>query len=86
MFTPTYSNRPGDFWRDVSIALVQGGQPVYTGQSIYASNPDGTSWVIGADICAVFDVAGLSSNSVQVEVVPPEGAAVHAPFDLEKLY
>jgi hypothetical protein len=95
MFTPTYSNRPDDFWRDVSIALAQGdriapknvdGHPVYTGQSIYASNPDGSSWVIGADIYAVFDVAGLSSNSVQVEVVPPEGAAVQATFDLEKLH
>jgi hypothetical protein len=95
MFTPTYSNRPDDFWHDVSIALVQGdriapksvnGQPVYTGQSIYASNLDGTSWVIGADVYAVFDVAGLSSDSVQVEVVPPEGAAVHATFDLQKLH
>ena len=95
MFTPTYSNRPDDFWRDVSIGLIQGdriapksvsGQPVYTGQPIYTTNRDGTSWVIGADISGVFDVAGLSSDSVQVEVVPPEGAPVHATFDLEKLH
>jgi len=95
MFTPTYSNRPDDFWRDVSIGLIQGdrivpknvsGQAVYTGQPIYITNRDGTSWVIGADIYAVFDVAGLSSDSVQVEVVPPDGAPVHATFDLEKLH
>jgi hypothetical protein len=95
MFTPTYSNRPDDFWRDVSIRLVQGdriapksvsGQPVYTGQPIYTTNRDGTSWVIGAEINAVFDVSGLSSDSVQVEVVTPEGPPVHATFELDKLH
>jgi hypothetical protein len=95
MFTPTYSNRPDDFWRDVSIAAVQGdriapksvgGQLVYTGQPIYTTNRDGTSWAIGADVYAVFDVANLSSDSVQIEVVPPEGPPVHATFDLDKLH
>jgi hypothetical protein len=95
MFTPTYSNRPDDFWQDVSIALIQGdriapknvsGQRVYTGQPIYTANRDGTSWVIGADIYGVFDAAGLSSDPVQVEVVPPEGAPAHATFDLDKLH
>jgi hypothetical protein len=87
LFTPTYTNYAEDFWRSVSVGLIQkkhlaatkvDGRPVYSGDE-YGSE------VIGADVFVDFSIAGLKSDSLQVEVVPPAGAAVHATFDLSTL-
>ena len=40
---------------------------------------------IGANVYVQFSLTGVRSDSVQVEVVPPEGDAVHATFDLSTL-
>jgi hypothetical protein len=89
LFTPTYTDRAEAFWRGVSVGLVQKKHMVATrvsGQTLYATDHDGdSSWVIGADVFCVFSVAGVDSDSVQVEVIPPEGAAVHATFELDEL-
>jgi hypothetical protein len=87
LFTPTYTNYAQDFWRTVSVGLIQKkhiaatkvhGQPVYSGDE-YGSQ------IIGADVFADFSVAGVKSDSLQVEVVPPGGPAVRTTFDLTTL-
>ena len=87
LFTPTYTGAD-DFWRGVSVGLVQKKHMAATGvsaQLLYASNPDGYTWVIGADVFIEFSVAGVESDSVDVEVVPPGGAGVRSTFDLGRL-
>jgi hypothetical protein len=89
MFTPTYTNRPPDFWQGASIALVQKDHIAptnITGQTIYTNNADGTSWPIGANIYATFPTHGIADDSsVDIEVTPPEGPTTHATFDLSTL-
>jgi hypothetical protein len=89
MFTPTYTGGGADFWRSVSVGLLQkshmSAQSV-SGQPIYATNRDGdNAWIIGANVLVVFAIAGVESDSVQVEAIPPGGSPVHATFDLNAL-
>jgi hypothetical protein len=87
LFTPTYTGAD-DFWRGVSVGLVQKKHMATTGvsaQLLYTSDPDGYSWVIGANVFVEFSVAGVESDSVDVAVVPPGGAGVRATFDLGRL-
>jgi len=87
LFTPSYANRASDFWRGVFVRLIQkqNHMPATSidGQSIYSDGGGGT--VIGADVFARFSVGGVKSDSLQVEVLPPEGPAVYATFDLHSL-
>ena len=88
LFTPTYTGRADDFWRDVSVGLIQKKHMAATkvdGQPIYSADTYGGMVLIGADMLAQFSVAGVKSDSVQVEVVLPEGSPVDATFDLAKL-
>jgi len=88
LFTPTYTG-DDNFWRSVSVGLVQKGKHMAAtrvdGQPIYTADPCGGTVDIGAYVYVQFSVAGVESDSVQVEVVPPEGAPVHARFDLKSL-
>lgn len=88
LFTPTYTGGD-DYWRGVSVGLVQNKHMAATGvsgQPIYAADHDGDSfWIIGAMVFVQFSVAGVDSDTVQIEVIPPGGAAVHAEFDLDGL-
>jgi hypothetical protein len=78
LFTPTYSSASDDFWRQVSVALVQRNHRAATSVSaelLYAGDPNGdATWVTGANVFVNFRVAGLDSDSVKVEVLPPERA------------
>jgi hypothetical protein len=88
LFTPTYTNRADDFWRDVSVGLIQKKHMAATkvdGQPIYSADTYGGMVLIGADVTVQFSVTGVRSDSLQVEVIPTEGAPVHATFDLSKL-
>jgi hypothetical protein len=88
LFTPTYTGAD-DFWRGVSVGLVQKKHMAATGvsaQLLYASDADGDySWVIGANVFVQFSVSGVEADSVDVEVIPPGGAGVRATFDLGRL-
>jgi hypothetical protein len=55
------------------------------GQPIYSGDAYGGMVLIGADVLVQFNVAGVKSDSLQVEVIPPEGAPVHVTFDLSRL-
>jgi hypothetical protein len=88
LFTPTYTGRAEDFWRGISVGLVQKKHMAATGMSaqpLYASGPDGTTWMTGANVYIDFSVEGVDSDSIEVEVIPPEGPAVHVTFDLSRL-
>jgi hypothetical protein len=89
MFTPTYLSNDENYWSTVPVGLVQKTHIAarsVSGQAIYAVDHDGdSSWVIGANVYVVFGVKGVASDTLQVEVIPPGGAAVHATFDLSDL-
>jgi len=90
LFTPTYPDPGDDFWRSISVGLIQKknhmGATSVSGEPIYSGDADGDSTVsIGANVYVQFSLAGIKSDSVQVEVVPPGGATVHATFDLRSL-
>jgi len=89
LFTPSYSNGGEDFWRGVSVGLIQNGKHMaatgVSGQPIYAVGDYGGSWPIGADLYVKFSVAGVKSDSLAVEVIPPGGSAIRAEFDLNSL-
>lgn len=87
LFTPTNTNYAADFWRSVSVGLVQGRHMAalrVSGQPIDEYGDYGGA-TIGADVFADFSIAGVKSGRVQVEVVPPGGATVHVTFDLSTL-
>ena len=88
LFTPTYVG-DDDFWRTVSVGLIQRGKHMaptsVSGQHIVTGDPCGGAEIIGANAFLRFSVAGVESDSIQVEVVPPAGAPVRAKFDLSTL-
>jgi hypothetical protein len=89
LFTPTYPDPGDDFWRSVSVTLIQKkpmGATQVSGEPIYLEGPAGEGVVsIGANVYVQFSVAGVKSNSVQVDVRAPGGDTVHATFDLSSL-
>jgi hypothetical protein len=88
LFTPSYAGRAPDFWRGISVGLIQKNHMAATkvdGHPIYSGDIYGGMDLIGADVLVQFSVTGVRSDSVQVEVIPLEGAPVHATFDLGKL-
>jgi hypothetical protein len=89
-FMPSMSGgrrlRPGDFWRDFKIRLIQGkeiharsvhGAPLYTGGD--------ASVLSGAEVDLEYDAAKVKSDNATVEVVTPDGQDVKATFDLGTL-
>jgi hypothetical protein len=93
LFTPTYPNPGDDFWRSVSVRLIQkthiaatrvSGEPIYVADAYGTVSANGNV-SIGANIYARFSVASVKSDSVQVEVALAAGAPVHATLDLRSL-
>jgi hypothetical protein len=85
LFTPTYANPGDDFWRSVSVGLIQKkhiAAKSVSGEPIYSSDPIGGTVAIGANVFVQFGLAGVRSGPVEVEVIPPAGLPVHAVFDL----
>jgi hypothetical protein len=89
LLTPTYSTNDGDFWRSISVGLIQNGKHLAAtrvdGQPIYSGDSVGDSQLVGANLQIQFSITGVRSDSVQVEVVPPGGPRVRAAFDLNSL-
>ncbi len=88
LFTPTFPNPGDDFWRSISVDLIQKTQMSavsVSGEPIYSADAYGDVVSIGANVYVQFSLTGVRSGSVQVEVVPPEGDAVYATFDLSTL-
>lgn len=88
LFTPTYSGDE-DYWSSVSVGLIQKGKHMaaigVTGHPIETADPDGGTMPIGAYVYVTFTAAGAQDGPLQVEIVPPGGAWVHAKFDLSSV-
>jgi hypothetical protein len=89
LFTPTYPDPGDDFWRSVSVTLIQKkpmGATHVSGEPIYLDGLAGDGVVsIGANVYVQFSLAGVKSDSVRVDVRAPKGDTVHATFDLSSL-
>jgi hypothetical protein len=89
LFTPTYPDPGDDFWRSISVTLIQKkpmGATHVSGEPIYLEGGSGEGVVsIGANVYVQFSLAGVKSDSVQVDVRAPGGETVHATFDLSSL-
>jgi hypothetical protein len=88
LFTPTYAGPGDDFWRGVSVGLIQKkhiAAKSVRGEPIYSSDAIGGTVSIGANVFARFSLAGVRSGPVEVEVIPSAGLPVHAVFDLDTL-
>lgn len=89
LLTPTYSTSDVDFWRTISVGLIQNGRHMaatkVAGQPIYSADSVGDSELVGANVQIQFSVHGVGNGPVVVEIVPPAGPWVHATFDLSSL-
>jgi hypothetical protein len=81
--------RSSDFWRDFDVSVSSGvssdsrslSPQDTSGQPIYNCSEYGCS-LVGATITLTFAAAKFPSDSVTVNVVPPEGDEVNLDFDL----
>jgi hypothetical protein len=81
--------RPGDFWREFKVRLIQKDEipsKSMQGSPIYASMDEaGSSRLVGAQMVLEYDAEKISSRPATVVVIPPEGDKVEVPFDLDEL-
>jgi hypothetical protein len=77
--------RSSDFWRDFEVSVSSDSRTLSpqdsSGQPIYNCSEYGCS-LVGATITLTFAAAKFPSDSVTVNVVPPEGDEVNLDFDL----
>ena len=77
--------RSSDFWRDFDVSVSSDSRTLSpqdtSGQPIYNCSEYGCS-LVGATITLTFAAAKFPSDSVTVNVVPPEGDEVNLDFDL----
>ena len=77
--------RSSDFWRDFDVSVSSDSRTLSpqdtSGQPIYNCSEYGCS-LVGATITLTFAAAKFPSDSVTVNVVPPEGDEVSLDFDL----
>jgi hypothetical protein len=81
--------RPNDFWRDFRVQVYNGHQILSPsdsgGHPLYRCGRYGPCRPRGAALDLEFPADAFTSDSVTVQVVPPEGAAVSVAFDLTRL-
>lgn len=82
------SLRSSDFWKDFDVTVSTDSRTLspqdISGQPIYVCS-EHTCSLNGATITLTFAAAKFPSDSVTVNVVPPEGDEVHVDFDLATL-
>jgi hypothetical protein len=87
--SPPLIPRPYDFWKNFHIQVSDGRQILSPsdsgGRPLYRCGRTGPCRPRGAAIDLEFPVAAFSSDSVTVEVIPPEGDPVTVNFDLTRL-
>ena len=80
--------RSSDFWRDFDVSVSSDSRALspqdISGQPIYTCSEYGCS-LAGATITLTFAAAKFPSDSVTVDVAPPEGDEVNLDFDLTSL-
>jgi hypothetical protein len=87
--SPPLIPRHYDFWRDFRVHVSDGRQILSPsdigGRPLYRCGRYGPCRPRGAAIDLGFPVAAFVSDSVTVEVIPPEGDPVSVDFDLTRL-
>ena len=77
--------RPSDFWHDFDVSVTSESHTVLpkgaSGQPIYSCSEGGCT-LVGATITLTFMAAKFPTDSITVNVAPPEGEEVNADFDL----
>ena len=81
--------RPNDFWRDFRVQVYNGHQILSPsdsgGHPLYRCGRYGPCRPRGAALDLEFPADAFTSDSVTVQVVPPEGDPVSVDFDLTRL-
>ena len=84
--SPPLIPRPYDFWRDFRVQVSDGHQSLSPsdseGRPLYRCGRYGPCRPRGAAIDLEFPASAFASDSVTVEVSPPEGDSVSVDFDL----
>ena len=87
--SPPFIPRHHDFWRDFRVQVSDGRHVLSPsdsgGRPISRCGRTGPCRVIGAALDLQFPVAEFVSDSVTVEIIPPEGDPVAVNFDLTRL-
>jgi hypothetical protein len=77
--------RPSDFWHDFDVSVTSEAHTIHpkntSGQPIYSCSEGGCT-LVGATITLTFVASKFPSDSVTVNVAPPEGDDVNVDFDL----
>jgi len=77
--------RSSDFWRDFEVTVISDSHPLspqdISGQPIFNCSDAGCA-LNGATISLIFAAKNFPSDTVTVNVIPPEGDEVNADFDL----
>ncbi len=88
-FSPPLIPRPYDFWRDFRVQVFDGDKLLSPsdlgGRPLYRCGRYGPCRPRGAAIDLKFPATTFGSDSVTVEVIPPEGDPVSVSFDLTRL-
>jgi len=83
-----YRLRTRDFWKDVQARVFEGDQELipgrHAGEPNYFCSEGGCS-LIGATLHLEFPASAFTSDTVTVQVSPPEGPQVSVDFDLTAL-
>jgi len=87
--SPPLIPRPYDFWRDFRVQVFDGDKLLSPsdlgGRPLYRCGRYGPCRPRGAAIDLKFPATTFASDSVTVEVIPPEGDPVSVSFDLTRL-
>jgi hypothetical protein len=87
--SPALIPRPYDFWRDFRVQVHNGNQIVSPsisgGHLLYRCGRFGHCRPMGAALELEFPANDFTSDSVTVQVIPPEGDSVSVDFDLIRL-
>jgi hypothetical protein len=86
--SPAFVPRPPDFWKEFKVQVYTSEEPLSPSASRGHANSNcsraGCSW-IGATIELEFPATAFVSDSVTIEVDPPEGNRVSVNFDLSTI-
>ena len=84
-----FAKRPGDFWKDFEIQVVDKDTTLVplssSGDSFYSCDTEGGCILSGATVRFEFSAKAFKSDSPTVQVTPPEGDPVFVDFDLTRL-
>jgi hypothetical protein len=87
--TPPLTPRPHDFWKDFQVEVFGGKHTLapasFQGHADSSCGRRGPCIMYGATVTLEFPADSFPSDSISVQVIPPEGGPVSVDFDLTRL-